>query len=74
LAVFWGSEAKHPDIATSSIYGVRVTALADDGKQQHYYFMLIPGLVNDRPYPGVIKVETLSFPAAWVAREEPSGS
>jgi hypothetical protein len=51
-------------------WAARVTVLADDGREQHIYFMIIPGRVNDVLRPDILKMDVLNFPAQWEARDK----
>jgi hypothetical protein len=71
LQFWWGDQTNDGPAAVSldTNYAVRVTVLADDGREQHFYFMLIPGRVNDVIRPEVLKMDIFGFPAQWEARD-----
>jgi hypothetical protein len=68
---WWGGGADQQNLAVDAklIYGARVTALADNGATQHFYFFVIPGFVNDTLRPNVLKMETFVFPKKWEERD-----
>jgi hypothetical protein len=44
----------------------RIVLVGDDGNEQHYYFMVTSGIINNNvPYPEVIPQEALRFVERW---------
>jgi hypothetical protein len=66
---FWWGDPKDGKRFDFDNYRARISVLSDDGKEQHYYFMIIKGRVNDISYPEIIRADILGFPAQWEARD-----
>jgi hypothetical protein len=64
---WWGPKGKeHGQFYFSNLQS-RIVIVGDDGKEQHYYFLITDGVINDFTYPDVISAQYLDFASKWEA-------
>jgi hypothetical protein len=74
-AFWWGNEGKDHGVLFFGNLQVRIRLIDDDGREQHYYFMVTGGSIPNTvgggiiplPYPDIVMSDNLGFPAQWEA-------
>jgi hypothetical protein len=67
--VFWWGTKKDRGQRFFSNLQARIVIVGDDGREQHYYFLITDGVINDFVYPDVIEAQSLDFASKWEASD-----